>query len=209
MQNELDRNLLQRVLDASDVKSVNEESFQERARAIEELCNRGANPCAFNKFSTMSVESSALIMASAMDLRELVRLMLKSPQALANPSAVDQEGDTALHAAVLGGSLGCFNLLCGLSDVNIRNRRGKTPLMLALSDQEWEMFEALAPLSDLTVVDEGGMTAREQAEEFSRWGTLPSWGRMVEILRAAEERQNIELAVGQPKISGRAKSKSL
>ena len=205
IQNEMDKNLLQIVFEA-EAGVADGEDLQEHEHAIEELCNRGANPCALNKVSLMSVESSALIMASALNLPELVRLMLKSPQALANPSAIDETGDTALHAAIWRGSLACFKQLLPLSDVDITNNLGRTPLMMALSDQEWEMFDALAPVSDLAIVDKRGMTALEQAEELSRLHSLPVWQRMAGILRATEESRKIELASSPSKSAGRAKS---
>lgn len=201
-QNEMDKKLLRIVLEAEG----DGEDIQEHARAIEELCNRGANPCALNKISLMSVESSALILASALDLPELVRVMLKSPHALVNPNAIDEAGDSALHAAIWRGSLECFEQLLPLSDVDIRNSRGQTPLMIALSDQEWEMFEELAPVSDLAIVDKRGMTALEQAEELSLLHSHLGWQRMAGILRATEESQKIESAAGPSKRACRAKS---
>lgn len=206
IQNEMDRKLLRTVLEASEVGGADEEDLQEHARAIEELCNQGANPCAINKILLMSVESSALIVASALALPELVRLMLRSPQALANVNTIDETGDTALHAAIWRGSLECFKQLLPLSNVNIGNQHGQTPLMIALSDQEWEMFEALAPLSDLAIVDKRGMTALEQAEELSRLHSHLGWQRMAGILRATEESRKIESAASPSKRAGRAQS---
>lgn len=206
IQNELNRKLLDKILDASEVNAKSIEDVQKVASAVEELCRQGANPCALHKMPRMSVESTALIMACAQDLPWILRLILKSPHAQSNPSAVDEDGDTALHAAVERGSLECFQELLPLSNVDIRNNRGRTPLMIAVADQEMEMVEALARSSDLAVMDDEGRTALARAEELSKQHPGLGWQNMAGILRAVEESRQLEPACSPSRKKGRVKS---
>jgi ankyrin repeat protein len=70
-----------------------------------------------------------------------VRLLL---EAGADPNAVDQSGNTALHDAVLSRQhLVVALLVAGGADSSVRNLEGKSPLDLALADGYRPAMEAL------------------------------------------------------------------
>jgi len=92
---------------------------------------------------------------------------VKMLAAASNLAIADTDGNLALHIAARRSLTDCLNLILGENrpcGVNRRNNgQGLTPVMAAAQKGLWECVAALAPLSDLELVDDKGDTAWDLA----------------------------------------------
>jgi hypothetical protein len=86
------------------------------------------------------LECTPLYRAASKGHTEIVRLLLEQK---ANPYAAEVNGLCALHIASLYGHLPAVNLLLQITNVNIQDKDGYTPLFLATRSQHIPIIKAL------------------------------------------------------------------
>lgn len=100
-----------------------------------------------------------------------VRKLLRRPVDLDRQSMF--QGYTALHIAAMGQNTGILTLLLELgADPNIRDKRGRTPIMSACAAGRLQAFETLLPHSDVRMLDDGGLCVLHMA---LRRATAGAW----------------------------------
>lgn len=117
-----------------------------------------------------------LMMYAARDeFTDMIELLVQNDASL---SAVDRDGNTALHWAVIQGRYGSVDTLVSLgANVNIQNRRGETPLMVAAREGDRDIVELILNAEpDFTIRDYSGRSALDYARNSrdSRVATMIS-----------------------------------
>ena len=101
----------------------------------------------------------------------------------ANPTTRDRRGQTALHHAARGGSIGALNSLLPLVDARAADEQGYTPLMSAAGAGIADAVKALLPHSDANAMTEDGKTALALAFERHSGGDYDPSGEDLEVAR--------------------------
>lgn len=118
---------------------------------------KGANP------NTADNNGLTLLMYVARD--EYVDMIELLVQNNAHLSATDPGGNTALHWAVMHGRYGSVESLVGLgANVNLQNRRGETPLMIAAREGDRDIVDLILQAEpDFSIRDYSGRGALDYA----------------------------------------------
>lgn len=132
---------------------------------IQAELDAGGDPstCASLNEGSHAYTNAIIISAANGDLAAL-RLLLASP--LADVNVVDSDQDTALLMAAKNGQAHCIaELLAAGARLDVCNRDGSTPLMLAVASEVVESCAILAPISQWSWEDrcKNGATIRQMA----------------------------------------------
>lgn len=169
---EIVRSVSRKTLDAKDQQGNNALLLAVRyknTRLVKQLLIAGANP------NLRDEEGSfALLEALSLDDYEILKILLKA--ALIDTSLRRSDRQSVYHVAVEEGKQDALKILVGKSNnLNIRNRLGRTPLMMALQlNDEKSRQEIVALFSnahgvDLAALDNEGRSALHWAVEAGDW----------------------------------------
>lgn len=140
---------------------------------VQALLDSGENPSAIDDANS-DIHTSSIIIASANGDLAILQMLLSSP--LTDVNLPDREEDTALLLAAKNGHPHCIlALLEARARLDVRNREGRTPLMLAVESGVVESCAIIAPLCDWSWDDRAGNgdTLFKIAQESRNRNVLP------------------------------------